>query len=605
MILVFGGTTEGRKVVQLLEGAGKKYYYSTKGDRQRLESNYVERLSGGMDAAGIVAFCREKGVGLLVDAAHPFAVQLRENIKQAAVELGIPVIRYERTYPARDTAFIWCESWEEIVDYLCEQNIRNLLALTGVQTIPRLKSYWCRHNCWFRVLDREQSLPLAEKYGFPREKLLYYEEGEGIEKLIERIRPDAIVTKESGTSGYFEEKVKAAVEKRIPVIVLKRPPVPEAFYTVRGENGFRHQLERLLPGFFPLRTGYTTGSCACAAAKAAFITLVSGTVLRNCRFVLPCGEEMELPVGLVSREEGRVTYSVVKDAGDDPDITNGCEIRATVKFNTTHELRFLPGEGVGVVTLPGLGLEIGAPAINPVPRRMMEEELRKLQSFYKISQGIDIMLTVPGGKELALKTFNPKLGIEGGISIIGTSGVVKPFSAEAFVATIRKEIQVAGALGYKHIVINSGAKSERIVRERFSELSPQAFVHYGNYIGETLKIAEEEGISRITMGIMIGKAVKLAEGHQDTHSRHVLMNRDFIVTLMQESGVEEAVWEKVKQITLARELWSLLPQNHPFFELLVRKCQEVCAPVFKNGSLEIILIPETSEGLLSPDSLFP
>ena len=135
--------------------------------------------------------------------------------------------------------------------------------------------------------------------------------------------------------------------------------------------------------------------------------------------------------------------------------------------------------------------------------------------------------------------------------------------------------------------------------------SPQAFVHYGNYIGETLKIAEEEGISRITMGIMIGKAVKLAEGHQNTHSRHVLMNRDFIVTLMQESGVEETVWEKVKQITLARELWSLLPQNHPFFELLVRKCQEVCAPVFKNGSLEIILIPETSEGLLSPDSLFP
>ena len=172
MILVFGGTTEGRKVVQLLDGAGKKYYYSTKGDRQRLESNYAERLSGGMDAAGIVAFCREKGVGLLVDAAHPFAVQLRENIKQAAVELGIPVIRYERTYPARDTAFIWCESWEEIVDYLCEQNIRNLLALTGVQTIPRLKSYWCRYNCWFRVLDREQSLPLAEKYGFPREKLL-------------------------------------------------------------------------------------------------------------------------------------------------------------------------------------------------------------------------------------------------------------------------------------------------------------------------------------------------------------------------------------------------------------------------------------------------
>lgn len=595
MILVFGGTTEGRKVVQLLEGAGKKFYYSTKGDRQQVESNYAERLSGGMDAAGILSFCREKEIGLLVDAAHPFAVQLRENIKQAAEELDIPVIRYERTYPPRDPAFVWCESWEEITAYLQKQSIRNLLALTGVQTIPRLESYWSRYNCWFRVLDREQSLPLAEKYNFPPERLLYYEEGEEVGELIERIRPDAIVTKESGSSGYFEEKVKAAVAKKIQVVVLKRPPIPETFYMVRGEKGFRYRLERLLAGFFPLRTGYTTGSCACAATKAAFITLITGTVLRNCRFALPCGEEIELPVSFIGREEGRITYSVVKDAGDDPDITNGCEVQATVNFNTMGEIRFLAGEGVGVVTLPGLGLEIGAPAINPVPRRMMEEEVRKLQSFYKVAQGIDIVLTVPGGKELALKTFNPKLGIEGGISIIGTSGVVRPFSAEAFVATIRKEIQVAGASGYKHIVINSGAKSERVLKERFPELPPQAFIHYGNYIGETLKIADEEGISRVTIGIMIGKAVKLAEGHQDTHSRQVLMNRDFIVNLMREAGAEETVWEKTKQITLARELWSLLPPNHPFFGLLVRKCQEVCIPLFKSGRLDMILIPETGE----------
>ncbi|WP_298612691.1 cobalt-precorrin-5B (C(1))-methyltransferase CbiD [uncultured Odoribacter sp.] len=596
MILVFGGTTEGRIVLQLLDGAGKKYYYSTKGERQRVESHSAERLTGGMDATGIVSFCREKGIGLLVDAAHPFAVQLRENIRQAAMELDIPVIRYERTYPPRDTSFVWCESWAEIIAFLRSRNIGNLLALTGVQTIPRLEAYWRQHNCWFRVWGREQSLPLAEKYNFPVDRLLYYEEGEEVGKLIERIRPDAVLTKESGTSGFFEEKVRAAVAKGIPVIVLKRPLIPETFYIVRGENGFRHQLERLLPGFFPLKTGYTTGSCACAAAKAALITLLTGKVIQSCRFTLPCGEEVELPVKIGRKGEGEVTYTVIKDAGDDPDVTNGCEVSATVNLNTAGEIRFLQGEGVGRVTLPGLGLEMGAPAINPVPRRMMREEIQKLLTFYKISEGVDVTLSVAGGRELALKTFNPKLGIEGGISIIGTSGVVKPFSAEAFIATIRKEIQVARALGCAHIVINSGAKSERILKEHFPELPVQAFVHYGNYIGKTLEIAGEEQIARITMGIMIGKAVKLAEGHGDTHSRHVLMNRDFIIALAQEAGAEEEVLEKIRQITLARELWLILPPAHPFFDLLVQKCQEVCTPLFGSGCLEIILIPETGEG---------
>ena len=195
---------------------------------------------------------------------------------------------------------------------------------------------------------------------------------------------------------------------------------------------------------------------------------------------------------------------------------------------------------------------------------------------------------------MAQKTFNPKLGIVGGISIIGTSGIVRPFSSEAFVNSIRKEIQVARALGCTSIVINSGAKSENYLRSRFPDLPAQAFIHYGNYIGDTLRLADEEGITHITMGIMIGKAVKLAEGHLDTHSRNVVMNRDFITALAIESHCSPTSISRVAEITLARELWELFANTPAFFELLVDRCLAVCRPILSHATLDIILIPEQS-----------
>lgn len=179
---------------------------------------------------------------------------------------------------------------------------------------------------------------------------------------------------------------------------------------------------------------------------------------------------------------------------------------------------------------------------------------------------------VPGGTELAAKTFNPRLGITGGISIIGTSGVVRPFSSEAFVNSIRKEIQVAKALGCTHIVINSGAKSEKTLRTRFPELPEQAFIHYGNFIGETLKLAEAESIASVTMGIMIGKAVKLAEGNLDTHSKNVVMNKAFITRLASESHCPAPAIACIADITLARELWDIFADSPAFFDTLVQHC---------------------------------
>lgn len=593
MILVFGGTTEGRAAVETLDAAGRVYYYSTRGSLQQVECLHGVRISGAMEIAEMKAFCRKHEIRLLVDAAHPFAERLHQNIAAVAEGSGIPVIRYERIYPPRDPDLIWCNSFTEACHWLENQGVRQLLALSGVQTIPKLRDYWARHSCRFRVLDRPESRELALKYEFPLENLVFWENGRSEEELFLQWHPDAVLTKESGNSGYFREKVDAARKLHIPVVVIKRPVLPGGAYVVTGNNGLRHSIERLLPGFFPLNSGFTTGSCACAAAKSALLTLLAGTEQKRIAIDLPCGEEVELPVVRTEKEGESVICTVIKDAGDDPDVTNKREICAKVTLSDEEGVQFRGGIGVGTVTLPGLGLEIGQPAINPVPRKMMIAEMEKLLGAYSLNKGVIIEISVPDGEVLAQRTFNPKLGVVGGISIIGTSGVVRPFSSEAFVATIRKEIQVAKALGCRQVVINSGAKSEKALRERFPDLLPQAFIHYGNYIGDTLKIVEEEQIERVILGIMIGKAVKLAEGNMDTHSRNVVMNRDFICDLARRAECVSELCDQIRQITLARELWTLLPADHPFFTLLVQKCHEVCHTFYRYGTLDVILIPES------------
>lgn len=593
MILIFGGTTEGRAAAEVVEGAGKPYYYSTRGTAQQVECTSGIRISGAMESGQMVVFCREHDIRLLIDAAHPFAGQLHRNVAVASGMLDIPVVRYERSYPPRDAACIWCDTYEEAVNWLIGHRIKNLLALSGVQTIPKLETYWSQYPCWFRVLARPESKEIAIRSGFPEERLVFFEEGGDEASLLERLHPEAILTKESGESGFFDAKVRAALECNIPVLVIKRPALPEGFYVVTGRNGLRHRVERLLPGFFPLSSGYTTGSCACAAAKSALLTLLTGQVFGKVEITLPCGEAVELPVYHTGKGTDSVTCSVLKDAGDDPDVTNGCAIQAKVSLCDCRGVFFKAGKGVGTVTLPGLGLEVGEPAINPVPRSMMMAETEKILAGYAVVKGVVIEIAVPGGEELALKTFNPKLGIVGGISVIGTSGVVRPFSAEAFVATIRKEMQVAKALDCRHVVINSGAKSEKVLRQHFPDLLPQAFVHYGNYIGETLKIAEEEEIEQITMGIMIGKAVKFAEGNTDTHSRNVVMNREFIAGIARESGCAAEICGRINAMPLARELWTILPADHPFYTLLVQKCREVAQAFLHDCRLDIFLIPES------------
>ena len=358
---------------------------------------------------------------------------------------------------------------------------------------------------------------------------------------------------------------------------------------VTGEYGLRKQIEKNIPAFYPLRSGYTTGACATAAAKAALTALILGEEQKMISFRLPDDEEMTLPVAHTEIEKNSATCTVVKDAGDDPDVTHGASIVVTVSFSNHPDIRFLQGEGVGRVTLPGLGLEIGEPAINRIPRQMIMKELSALYD-----KGLDVTISVPGGKELAQRTFNPKLGIVDGISIIGTSGIVRPFSSEAFVEAIRREVEVCVAVGSSRLIINSGAKSERFVKKEYPGLPAQAFVHYGNFIGETLKIAAKLKVPLVTLGIMIGKAVKLAEGNLDTHSKKVVMNKEFLRQVAMEAGCSPDVESMIERLTLARELWTLLSEEDSgkFFPCLLEHCFAHCVPLLPEGKLTILLIDE-------------
>ena len=580
MILVFGGTTEGRKAAEVLDEAGSPYYYSTKTGEQDIVLKHGVRIDGALDDKAITAFCREHDIRLIVDAAHPFAVALHQNINHAAAKSGIEVIRYERLYPPYDPTLTWINDYADV-----PRDIRSLLATTGVQSISKLKPLEAQGmRITYRILPRESSILLAKQQGATDDQLCYYQDGETID-----VDADAILLKESGESGGFSQKVAAAKARGLRIIVLKRPEL-SFDYTVNGPYGLRKMVERLLATFFPLHSGLTTGTCATAAAVAEALRMLKNEMPQKVPVVLPDDETILVPVGY-----GEGYAYCVKEAGDDPDVTNGLQIRVALKptlpFSKPRRFIFQAGEGVGTFTLPGFDYPPGSPAINKGPREMIERNLQAiLPPSSTLVLSLKVTISVPGGTEIAKKTFNPRLGIQGGISIIGVSGIVKPFSEEAFIDSIRKCMQVAKASGTERVVINSGGKSERYVKALYPALPQQAFVEYGNYIGETLKIAHDMGIKNVTLGVMLGKAVKLAEGHLDTHSRRATMNKDFIRQMLEEADCRV----DTEHITLARELWEMIPKEklEGFCRVVLAHCRRNCQPLVPNAEITLLLIAD-------------
>ena len=594
MILVFGGTTEGRKAVEVLEEAGNVYYYSTKTGEQDITLHHGQRIDGAMDAEAMQAFCREHDIRLMVDAAHPFALQLHQTIAQVSESLNILAIRYERIYPPRDPDITWIDDYSQV-----PRDIHSLLATTGVQSIAKLKPLEEEGiRVYYRILNRDSSIALAMKQGASQEQLCYYDTPNDIPIIT-----DAILLKESGVSGGFIEKVEAAKVKGMRIIALKRPELHKrdgSFCVIcNGPYGLRRAVERLLPEFYPLHSGLTTGTCATAAAVAATLQLQKNETPTEVPVILPNGETISVAVGY-----GDGYAYCIKEAGDDPDVTDGIEVRASVELmakcqKQNAQIDIIGGEGVGRFTLPGFDYPPGEAAINKAPREMIRQNIEQLSI---INCQLSIKITVPQGAEIARRTFNPRLGIEGGISIIGVSGIVKPFSEEAFIDSIRKCMTVAKASGSERVVINSGGKSERFVKALYPNLPQQAFVEYGNYIGETLKIAHELGIKNVTLGVMLGKAVKLAAGHLDTHSRKTTMDKTFIQQMLKESGCDI----DISNITLARELWAMIPSDkvNTFASTIISHCAEHCNPLLPNGSLIILLIDDDGNIYRNSNGLF-
>ena len=594
MILVFGGTTEGRKAVEVLEESGSPFYYSTKMGEQEVALKNGQAIHGALRRDDMLNFCREHNIRLIVDAAHPFASHLHHTVAEVAGTLGIPAIRFERIFPPRDPELTWIDDYSQI-----PSTIHSLLATTGVQSISKLQPLEAQGvSVYYRILPRSSSMELAKEQGATPGQLYYYDSPADIP-----VQTEAILLKESGLSGGFQEKVDAAKARGMTVFVLKRPDLSFFEHQVNGEHGLRRMVEQLLPSFFPLHSGLTTGTCATAAAVAATMMLsqreqgtdgVGKQLPTTVPVVLPDGETISVPVGY-----GDGYAYCIKQAGDDPDVTDGLEIRATVLHRDNNlsspsdndsDIVITGGTGVGRFTLPGFDFPPGEAAINRVPRQMMRQNVRL--TFAGCSP-LQVIISVPDGEQIAQKTFNPRLGIEGGISIIGVSGIVKPFSEEAFISSIHKCMEVAKASGAERVVINSGAKSERFVKALYPDLPRQAFVEYGNYIGETLKMADELQIHQVTLGVMLGKAVKLAAGQLDTHSRRATMDKDFVQQML--SQAECPV--DCSGITLARELWDIIPATllPRFVSVVIAHCRQHCQPLLPDGELTILLIDENGK----------
>lgn len=296
-----------------------------------------------------------------------------------------------------------------------------------------------------------------------------------------------------------------------------------------------------------LRYGWTTGACAAAAAKAAMIGLMTGSVPPFVSITLPIGQTPEFPVLEPDVTARSARAFIEKDAGDDPDVTHGALIGVTVSLRKEGKgVRFLAGEGVGTVTKPGLPVPVGAPAINPVPRAMILEALSSALNEYRGQEagvshdfsdrigdaltedegiGLDLTISVPGGEKLALKTWNPRLGIVGGLSILGTTGVVRPFSCAAWIASIHRGIDVAVASGLDHVVGTTGATSEASV-QRLYDLPDSAYLDMGDFVGGLLKYLRNHPVEKLTIAGGPGKMSKLAQGALDLHSKRSQVDFD-------------------------------------------------------------------------------
>jgi len=351
-----------------------------------------------------------------------------------------------------------------------------------------------------------------------------------------------------------------------------------------------------------LRTGYTTGTCAAAATKAALSALVSGNKLPKVNVSLPKDKHIVIDIAWIKFvDERSVTASVIKDGGDDPDVTNGAEIWSTVSLlESSNKIMIDGGIGVGRVTKPGLGLEIGKAAINPTPLKMINQAIGEiLEKQQKNRYGLAILISVPKGEEIAKRTDNPRLGIIGGISILGTTGIVIPYSTASFAASIRQSIDVSIAMGSDSVILTTGGRSEDFARSIFgNSVADHAYIQIGDFIGFSIKQCAIKKIKKAYVIGFIGKLTKMAMGVKQTHVKGSNVDMNFLATLAIRCGANNDLVKKIKLANTARHVGELIDQSglSMFYDVL---CEEVYNHLSKDSpsdlQIKIILLDFTGK----------
>ncbi len=306
----------------------------------------------------------------------------------------------------------------------------------------------------------------------------------------------------------------------------------------------------------PLRSGYTTGSCATATSLAAARLLLGAAASDAVEIVLPKGKVVLMRLEFCRLFEEGAEAGTLKDAGDDPDVTHGALVFARVRLSSEPGVRFHAGPGVGTVTKPGLTLPVGEPAINPVPRQMMTSHLTQLADEYGYTGGFEVAIGVENGEALALKTMNPRLGILGGLSILGTSGIVRPFSCAAYIASINQGIDVARANGYRHLAACTGNASEDAMRQHYG-LADTALVEMGDFVGAVLKHLRKAPVEKLSLCGGFGKISKLAAGHMDLHSRHSSIDLAQLAGWAAEIGASSEVQQAMRAANTSQQALAL------------------------------------------------
>ncbi|WP_116042490.1 cobalt-precorrin-5B (C(1))-methyltransferase [Amycolatopsis palatopharyngis] len=341
-----------------------------------------------------------------------------------------------------------------------------------------------------------------------------------------------------------------------------------------------------------LRYGWTTGACATAATTAAYTALLTGEFPDPVEVLLPKGKRPSFALATEELDAARTAASagVIKDAGDDPDVTHGALIVATVSLGAPGSgVTFSAGSGVGTITRPGLPLPIGEPAINPVPRQLMTEAVRRVAQAHGAAGDVEVEISIPHGEEMARHTWNPRLGIMGGLSVLGTTGVVVPYSCSAWIDSIRRGVDVARAMGHQHVAGAVGSTSERVVAELYG-LPESALLDMGDFAGAVLKYLRKNPVPRLSLAGGFAKFSKLAAGFLDLHSKRSRVDLDLLAELAATAGFS-GLSEPIRQANSALHALQLATADGlDLGDLVAERARQTCVGVLRDAPIEVDIV---------------